>query len=369
MNGTVLFLRTDACVFDPRIQKEAASLRRHGYSVFVFGWDRQSEYPPAETIHDVLYTRTRIPAPYGSNLLAFVLPIFWIRAVGEIVRRRPDVVHACDLDALIPALAAKLVMRLTVVYDIFDSFADKVSGLTDGMRAIVRKCDHAIMRFPEAIIVTDENRKKLLTGVRVRSLFVIMNVPAAAAMPVVLEDRSSRLRICYAGVVHQHRGLREIAEAVRGLEGIETSFAGWIPRPEDREFLEEQENIRFLGKLSYEDSLRLLATTDVILALYDPAIPINRMASSNKIFEAMSVSRPVITNVETTMAAIVREEECGCLVPYGDVRALRDTIIRLRDDRELVSRLGANGNAAFKSKYNWETMEVRLIELYHQIGA
>lgn len=364
MKKSVLFLRTDACVFDPRIQKEATSLRRNGYAVRVFGWDRKAEYPRSETIHDVQYSRTRIPAPYGSKLLAFLLPLFWIRALGEILRIRPEIVHACDMDALIPALVAKTVMPVKVVYDIFDSFADKVSGLSDGIRSLIRKCDYALMRFPEAVIVTDERRKGLIAHVRVRSLHVIMNVPPSPDIAVASEPRPPLLRVCYAGVIHEHRGLYLIAEAIRGLEGVETLFAGWIPRPVDREFLGQQREIRFLGKVPYEESLRLLSASDAILALYDPGIPINLMASSNKIYEAMSASRPVITNAETAMAAIIQEEDCGCLVPYGDAAALRATIVRLRDDRSFGDRLGRNGHAAFKSKYNWESMEKRLLGLY-----
>jgi glycosyltransferase involved in cell wall biosynthesis len=252
------------------------------------------------------------------------------------------------------------------VYDIFDSFADKVGGLPPWLRRAIRWADHSLMKYAEAVVVTDDRRKALLDGVRVRELAVIMNVPPLPPEPAPL-DKASPLRVCYAGVIHEHRGLSLIAEATRGLDGVETVFAGWVPRPSDRDLLERQAHIRFLGKIAYEESLRLLGASDVILALYDPSVPINVMASSNKIYEAMSVARPVITNEETAMAGIVTEERCGCLVPYGDAAALRAAIVRLRDDRAAGEQLGRNGHSAFASKYNWAIMEERLLRLYRSV--
>ena len=81
----------------------------------------------------------------------------------------------------------------------------------------------------------------------------------------------------------------------------------------------------------------------------------------------MAAGRPIITNVECAMAAVVQEEECGSLVPYGDVEALRRAIIELRDDRSLRERLGKNGLVAFEKKYNWELMEERLVKLYKKL--
>jgi hypothetical protein len=125
----VLFVRTDACLFDPRVYKEASSLQKAGYEVRVLGWDRKHEFARKETINGVLYVRSKIPAAYGSKWLVLVLPLFWVRVIWEIAHFRPHVVHGCDLDALIPGLIAKFFFRFRIVYDIFDNFADKVYGI------------------------------------------------------------------------------------------------------------------------------------------------------------------------------------------------------------------------------------------------
>jgi glycosyltransferase involved in cell wall biosynthesis len=342
---TVLFLRTDACTVEPRIQKEAGSLRKHHYRVLAFGWDRKGEYPESEELVGVTYRRSRIPAPYGSKMLAFLLPLFWLRAAFELLRVRPDVVHACDLDALIPALAVRPLLGFQIVYDIFDIFSEKITNLPPAVRKLLNRIDRKLMRQARAVVVTDEKRRGLIADIPLRRVEVLLNVPPLSTPDPPRRDRHL-FRICYAGNIHEHRGLRVIADALRGVEGIEVLFAGWITRKEDESFLRQQSHIT---------------------ALYDPALPINALASSNKIFEAMSVRKPIITNRETTMAPLVEQEQCGVLVPYGDVGALRDAVVRMRDDPASRERMGSNGYSAFLSRYNWAIMEERLIRLYGEI--
>jgi glycosyltransferase involved in cell wall biosynthesis len=353
---------------EPRILKESATLARAGYRVEVLGWDRRRTYPAKETVDGVVFVRSRIPAPYGSKALALILPAFWIRAVAEALRTRPSVVHACDLDGYIPALVAGLLSGAKVVYDIFDIFAEKVTGLPPWLRKAINRLDRSLMPLADAVIVTDSTRRRLIEDVLLRRLEVVMNVPPQVP-GVPFKSATGAMKVCFTGNLHEHRGLMFMAEALRGLEGVDAVFAGWATRKRDEEFLRSQSHIRYVGKLPYAESLALAARSDVSLAFYDPRLPINALASSNKVFEAMAVHRPVITNIETTMAPIVQAEDCGLLVRYGDTAALRAALVRLRDDRALRSRLGENGHAAFCREYNWEAMEARLLQLYRDIGV
>lgn len=224
----------------------------------------------------------------------------------------------CDLDALAPALILRLPIGILFVYDIFDKFADKITNLPTPARGFPDLIDRALVKCASAVTITDEHRRKRIGDISFRRVEVIMNVPAAVTLKLASRDHR-QFRICYAGNIHEHRGLPVIAKAQRDIKGVEVFFAGWITRPEDKAFLRQQPMITFLGKLSYEDSLSLIAGGDSSLALYDPSLPINVLGSSNKIFEAMSMRKPIITNRETTMAPIVEREECDLLVPYGDV--------------------------------------------------
>ncbi|HEY5538271.1 MAG TPA: glycosyltransferase, partial [Thermoplasmata archaeon] len=109
------------------------------------------------------------------------------------------------------------------------------------------------------------------------------------------------------------------------------------------------------------------AMADVIVALYDPAIPGNRLASPNKLFEAMMFAKPVIVSDGTRMAEVVREAGCGIVVPYGDRRALQTGLERLMLSPSEASAMGARGRAAYEAKYTWKAMADRLVKAYAEL--
>ena len=78
----------------------------------------------------------------------------------------------------------------------------------------------------------------------------------------------------------------------------------------------------------------------------------------------MMCGKPILVSDETTMAEIVRKEDCGIVVPYGDVDATKRAILTLKNDPALCRRLGENGRRAYETKYSWKIMEERLLKIY-----
>jgi glycosyltransferase involved in cell wall biosynthesis len=81
----------------------------------------------------------------------------------------------------------------------------------------------------------------------------------------------------------------------------------------------------------------------------------------------MASGNPIIVNENTSMASIVSEENCGIVVPYNDVEATKNAILRIKNKPDLKNKLGKNGRKAYLSKYNWNVMEKRLINVYDSI--
>ncbi|HIE16940.1 MAG TPA: glycosyltransferase, partial [Dehalococcoidia bacterium] len=92
-----------------------------------------------------------------------------------------------------------------------------------------------------------------------------------------------------------------------------------------------------------------------------------KIGMPNKLFEAMVCGRPIICTKGTYSGDFVEQEEIGLAVECN-VEALKEAIIRLRDDPELRERLGRNALRAAISRYNWQNQEKRLLELYGMLG-
>jgi glycosyltransferase involved in cell wall biosynthesis len=122
-------------------------------------------------------------------------------------------------------------------------------------------------------------------------------------------------------------------------------------------------NVKYVGLLEHDDALKLQGQADIIPILYDLNTPINRVANPNKLFEAMMLGVPVITNV---CREIVTQVECGLVVDY-DFKSVKDAIYHLKNNPSLGKEMGKNGRLAFEKYYNWRLMEERLMRLYNYI--
>ena len=72
-------------------------------------------------------------------------------------------------------------------------------------------------------------------------------------------------------------------------------------------------NVRYKGQLVPSESLKLEASSDAMVVLYDLHYEKNKLSSPNKIFEAMMCGIPLITNMEQELVS----EEVGCGIIVG----------------------------------------------------
>ncbi|MFQ5461851.1 MAG: glycosyltransferase family 4 protein [Phycisphaerae bacterium] len=61
---------------------------------------------------------------------------------------------------------------------------------------------------------------------------------------------------------------------------------------------------------------------------------------------------------------VVVDGETGLLIPYGDIAALADAIVRLSADASLRKRLGQEGRRRCVEEFHWQTMVDRIEEVY-----
>jgi glycosyltransferase involved in cell wall biosynthesis len=92
------------------------------------------------------------------------------------------------------------------------------------------------------------------------------------------------------------------------------------------------EHVRFTGFL--EDPFPEISAADVCI------VSSRREAFGRATIEAMKCARPVIGAASGATAELVQDGVTGLLYPVGDVDALRDAIVRLDKDRDLLARLG-----------------------------
>ena len=125
-------------------------------------------------------------------------------------------------------------------------------------------------------------------------------------------------------------------------------------------------NVTFLGKVPMEQVILMTMKADAIFCMFDPGDPNSLIGTPNKLFEAMVCGRPIICTRGTYSGEMTEQEDVGLAVEYNE-QALKEAIIKLRDNPELRERLGRNALKAAISKYNWQKQEEKLLELYRSL--
>ncbi len=370
----VLICRSNPIAPDPRVERMAQTLSQAGYAVRVVGWDRIGGISFDEPFAGVPLIRLHIKAQFGTGMGNFWPLLRWQWALLRWMLRHQkdfDIVHACDFDTVLPAMISKVLFGKKVIYDIFDFYADHLRQTPGWIKRIIRSVDLWVIHKVDWVIVTDEARLQQIGDLSADCCTVIYNAPQDESQNFehqVPRQTTDQLKLIYVGLLQIERGLLDILNILNNHPNWQLDLAGFGGGEQQiLAVTKKMPNVRWHGRIPYQKTISLTCSADIVLALYDPAIPNHRFASPNKLYEAMMLGKPVVVAKNTRIDKIVKLEECGLVVEYGNQVDLEMALRKMHVDVALRERLGTNGRKLYETQYNWTFMEKRIIALYASI--
>jgi glycosyltransferase involved in cell wall biosynthesis len=325
----------------------AAFLRSRGHAVEVV---TTAGTAPAAEAYPVRWIRRSLPPGARHVVVALLVA----RAA-----RHADVVYATSMTrraALGSALARRpLVVKLTAdeVYERerrsgrFAGDLDAFQQHRGGWRVrLLRVTRNAAVRRAAHIFTPSGYLRDLVLrwGIPPERVSVSPNpAPAVPPLPARAELRRELglegPTLAFAGRLMAAKALDVALDALQRLPGVSLIVVGDGP---DRAQLERQSaalaldgRVRFLGRRSRADVLRILAAADA-------AVLSSRWENfPHLVVEALAVGTPVVATAVGGVAEIVRDGENGLLVRPGDPVELAAAIRRLLADDDLRARLAA----------------------------
>jgi glycosyltransferase involved in cell wall biosynthesis len=224
-------------------------------------------------------------------------------------------------------------------------------------------------------VVVEESARRLRErlGLPAARVSVVSNTPrleqfAAAAAPAT-PGRQLPLRLVYAGLVQEARGLEDVIEAIALLRARGTRMrfkvigsgpylASLARLVEDRSL---QDLVELTGWVAHADLARHVRAADA------GVIPHPRNAHTdttvpNKLFDYMACGLPVVVSNAAPLERIVTAESCGFVFSAGDPQSLVAVLERVAASRAVLATLGQNGARAVKSRYHWERDAAFLVD-------
>lgn len=162
-------------------------------------------------------------------------------------------------------------------------------------------------------------------------------------------ELAGKFVVLYSGNMGVKQGLGNLLECARALRAEHDVAFVIVGDGGEKEVLVRQAAVQGLDNLQFrplqpmERLGELLATADV--AVIPQKAGVADIVLPSKLANILASGRPVVAAASegTELAHILRDGDCGRVVPQGDPVAMAAAILELRDDRELCVRLGANG--------------------------
>ncbi len=374
----VLMLLTNPFRPDPRVHKEARSLIEAGYKVSIIAWDRDMTSPEEEMVDGISIKRFGPESGYDSFFDHLInLPRFWKRARSHAKKMNIDIVHAHDLDTLLPGVKISRRKKIPLVYDAHESYSRMISGTSPSMWIIklIDRVERWLSSKADIIITVNDRLRKMLEPSGKKPI-VVMNCPL---LPEAGETNRLDIRnelgiedqfvMIYIGVLEKDRFLLESIEAMKKSEDKDILLLiGGYGTLEDeiKKNSEGMANVKFLGRIPSDKVMPYTAASDMVLCMFNPGDLNNQIGTPNKLFEAMANGKPIIVTKGILSGDIATQEKVGLAVGYSEEDFLKG-VDRISNDKDILSQMQANGRQAAEIKYNWKEMSNRLIEAYSKL--
>lgn len=359
---------------DPRVRKQILSyLSTHDCKVEAVGvedlhFDKKKviEYPCEVSLVHV------DPQYYGKKRTFFMKLKRELIVSRDMVRilisKKPDVIHANDLNALIPAWLAARRLQCKVIYDSHEVFVEN-AGIVDHkvIRSIWMACEKYLIKRVDRMVCVSHAAADYFTKLYgIQKPLVVTNCSLQSEQ-CITGEKVSGFEILNHGKYYGGRGYDIMVEAIpylkdypeiklamRGFGSMETNL-----RARSKELGDE--NIRFYPKVLVQELIPMASRSHVGVAITEPICLNFELSVSNKLFEYASAGLPVIMSDIPEHRYLNDRYQFGIVLPDNRPETFAQAAIKLYTDREFYNQCAENARR-LSEEINWENEFGRLIQ-------
>lgn len=335
-----------------RIQKFAKFFAQRNYVQRFIGWKR---YRDKEYVDDKFVSINYLVkgGGDGNRILPFLYLLFMLKLFFVLLFNskwtRDKIVIAINLETAFVVYLVSHFRRVYFIYDIWDELAISHTFPPIVVK-FIKNLDNKVRKRSSLYIHVDDNRISEIDSSN-KNYVIIYNSP----YDYMDRNQSNNHENAFAvtGWLNNTRGLSSILKFAKDNSLIKFYIVGeFIDDSMKTSFL-KLKNIEYHHLMPQEALFSLISQVRGIFSLYDPSIEINRLAASNKLYDAMMLGIPVIVNSGIGAAQMVESEQIGYVVNYE--YDMTWNILSDFDEKK-VTKLGNNGRNIYMERFEFSNM-------------
>lgn len=368
--------------YDPRVRKQIIEYKRNKIKVVAVGLkcarynEEKIKALPFET--EVITIDERFDGKQKGIIRKLKREMLRIKGVRDaIIAHKPDVIHANDLNALIPSYLARKKLKCKLIYDSHEintqnNNMQKFKVLPFIMEVIEK---HLVKKVDEMVCVSHAAAEYFEKQYKIKKPMVITNCCLKSEC-CISEKKNQGFEILNHGQYYAGRGYDVMIESIPFLKEypeIKIALRGFGNMENElRKRAEEigSENIRFYPPVPVEQLISEAGGSKVGVAITVPICLNFKLSVSNKLFEYAAAGLPVIMSDIPEHRYLNEKYHFGIILEQNTPECFAQAAIKLYTDNEFYELCVQNAKK-LSEDVNWENEFSKIIEFINnrQVSA
>lgn len=366
--------------FDPRVTKQVHEYVKEGIDVVCVGMkckrfnQAKIDAMPCKT---VLVERDAYCGGKQKRIIKKLLREKYRidSLVDAIVAEKPDVIHANDLDALIPSYRAMKKLGCRLIYDSHEiccetRYYDKYWLYNQLMKRTER---HIVKRCHKMICVSHAAAEYFRQLYKIETPMVVTNCIRKENAFNETPEKHPGFEVLNHGILHDSRGLEymvdsceamkaypEIKMAARGYGGIELQLKKQVAD-------EKIDNFLFYPPVDPNMLIPEAARSHVGVAVTLPVCLNFKLSVSNRLFEYAAAGLPVIMSDIPEHRYLNDQYHFGVIIEGNTQQSFVEAVLRLYQDKAFYAQCSENARK-LANEITWENQFAPVIAYIKSIG-
>nr|WP_315033438.1 glycosyltransferase [uncultured Chryseobacterium sp.] len=346
---------------DQRIEKVCKTLFDSGYPVELIGNDwggnEKMERP---------YPFSRISLKSKSLKTAY-FEFNW-KLYHELKKKadKNTILHANDIDALLPNYLISKKMNIPLVFDSHEIFTEMPAIQNRISQKIWRLLEQSILPKIELMMTESESYAEWFYEKYKVNSVVVRNIPRKIHFITEFPENNPKI-ILYQGAINQSRGIEQVIMAMHDIEGAILKIAGDGPKKKIYEELvikeKLQDKVIFLGKLKPENLREVTKTADIGFSLEENNGVSYYYSLPNKVCDYIQSRVPLVMINFPEMQRIKNQFDVGEMVTDHQPSTIGKAMNKMLEKGRLhyKSELDKAANV-----FCWENEEMKILQLFEK---